>query len=107
GRRVAKIEEGGALPTADAEVVAWRGSLAGFGALIGASDLYIGYDSACQHIAAALGVRTIDIFAGFRSPRMAQRWKPSGAAEVRMIVADPHRPADPERILAAVLEAAR
>ncbi|HYM12928.1 MAG TPA: hypothetical protein VEU62_19470, partial [Bryobacterales bacterium] len=46
GRRVAKIEEGGALPTADAEVVAWRGSLAGFGALIGASDLYIGYDSA-------------------------------------------------------------
>lgn len=107
GRRVAAIEEGGALPTADAELVAWRGSLAGFGALIGASDLYVGYDSACQHIAAALGVKTIDIFAGFRSPRMAQRWKPSGAGEVRMIVVDPHRPADPEKILAAVLEAAQ
>ncbi len=82
-------------------------SLFGFGALIGESDLYIGYDSACQHIAAAQGVKTIDIFAGFRSPRMAQRWKPSGPAQVCMIVVEPQSPADPATILKKVLEAAR
>ena len=104
---MAQIEEDSGLPDRRAHVVAWRGSLAGFGALIGVSDLYIGYDSACQHVAAALGVKTIDIFAGFRSPRMVERWRPSGPAEVRMVVVDPHCPVEPEKILAAVLEAAR
>ncbi|MBI3696312.1 MAG: glycosyltransferase family 9 protein [Acidobacteria bacterium] len=107
GWQVAEMEETGSLPPPGAHAAAWRGSLAGFGALIGESDLYIGYDSACQHIAAALGVKTIDIFAGFRSPRMAQRWRPSGPAEVRMIVVDPRAPADPETILEKVLEAAQ
>jgi ADP-heptose:LPS heptosyltransferase len=107
GRRVAEIVERGDLPPPGAEVVAWQGSLAGFGALIGVSDLYIGYDSAGGHIAAAQGVKTVDIFAGFRSPRMPQRWRPSGPGEVRQIVVDPDSAVDPEKILAAVLEAAR
>ena len=114
-RKVQEIDEEGAGKSTyfagAPDVVAWRGSLAGFGALIGVSDLYIGYDSACQHIAAALGVSTVDIFAGFRSPRMVQRWRPSGPGKVSMIVVDrktgiPACP-PPERILAAVLEAAR
>ena len=57
-------------------------------ALIGQSDLYVGYDSAGQHIAAALGVACIDVFAGFSSPRMVDRWRPAGPSEVHVIVAD-------------------
>ena len=107
GWQVSELDEHTGLPAAGARVVAWQGSLAGFGALIGVSELYIGYDSACQHIAAALGVKTIDIFAGFRSPRMVERWRPSGTAPVRMIVVDPGGPPDPEGVLRSVLEAAR
>jgi ADP-heptose:LPS heptosyltransferase len=57
-------------------------------ALIGESDLYIGYDSAGQHIAAALGVPCIDVFAGSSSPRMLDRWKPTGKAETRVVPVD-------------------
>ena len=34
----------------------WEGSFAGFAAIIAASRLYVGYDSAGQHVAAACGV---------------------------------------------------
>jgi ADP-heptose:LPS heptosyltransferase len=56
----------------------WEGSFAGFARLIAASRLYVGYDSAGQHVAAALGVPLISIFAGFPAPRMFERWKPIG-----------------------------
>jgi ADP-heptose:LPS heptosyltransferase len=56
----------------------WEGSFAGFARLIAASRLYVGYDSAGQHVAAALGVPLICIFAGFPAPRMFDRWKPIG-----------------------------
>jgi ADP-heptose:LPS heptosyltransferase len=56
----------------------WEGSFAGFAKLIAASRLYVGYDSAGQHVAAALGVPLIGIFAGFPAPRMFERWKPIG-----------------------------
>jgi len=107
GWKLAELEESCGLPDHTSQLVSWRGSLAGFGALIGQSSLYIGYDSAGAHIAAALGVKTIDIFAGFQWPRMPQRWKPSGAGAVHLIVVDPHSPRDPEKILAQVWEAAR
>ncbi len=54
----------------------WEGSFAGFAAIIAASRLYVGYDSAGQHTAAAAGVPLISIFAGFPSPRMFTRWRP-------------------------------
>ena len=41
-----------------ADVVTWDGSIGAFAGLIAASDQYIGYDSAGQHIAAALGAAT-------------------------------------------------
>ncbi len=106
GTRIVEIEEREPLPpSAGAQIIAWRGSLAGFAALIRLSDLYIGYDSACQHIAAALGKKTVDIMAGFRSPRILQRWRPCGPAEVKTVVVSPEAPAHPERIVDVVLEA--
>jgi len=72
----------------DEELITWSGRIGLFAALIGESDLYIGYDSAGQHIAAALGVPCIDVFAGYSSPRMLERWRPTGRAESRVIVVE-------------------
>ncbi len=72
----------------DAEILVWNGRIGMLAGLIGESDLYIGYDSAGQHIAAALGVKCIDVFAGFSSPRMLERWRPTGKAEARIVAVD-------------------
>lgn len=77
------------LPPADqlqaADIIAWRGELGGFAALIAAGDLYTGYDSGGQHIAAALGVPVIDIFADDSIPMVTTRWTPTGPAAVHVI----------------------
>jgi hypothetical protein len=54
------------------------GAFAPFAAQIAGSRLYVGYDSAGQHVASACGVPLISIFKGFASERMLARWKPSG-----------------------------
>ncbi len=56
----------------------WDGGFAGFAEIIAASSLYVGYDSAGQHVAAACGVPLVSIFAGFPVPRMFERWRPCG-----------------------------
>jgi ADP-heptose:LPS heptosyltransferase len=53
------------------------GPFAGFASVIAGSRLYVGYDSAGQHVAAAAGVPLISIFAGFAAPRMFDRWHPT------------------------------
>ena len=57
----------------------WEGSFAGFASIVAGSRLYVGYDSAGQHVAAAAGAPLISVFAGFPVPRMFERWKPVGA----------------------------
>ena len=79
----------------------WDGSFAGFASMIAASRLYVGYDSAGQHVAAACGVPLISIFAGFPAPRMFARWRPTGE---RVTVLRVDRP-DPQETLARVREA--
>jgi len=66
------VERSGAMATF------WDGSFAGFASIISSAHLYVGYDSAGQHVAAACGVPLISIFAGFPVPRMFHRWRPSG-----------------------------
>ena len=56
----------------------WDGSFSEFASIIAASKLYVGYDSAGQHVAAACGVPLISVFAGFPAPRTFDRWRPSG-----------------------------
>jgi ADP-heptose:LPS heptosyltransferase len=81
----------------------WDGSFAGFAARIARSRLYIGYDSAGQHAAAALGVPLATIFAGFPSERMLHRWRPSGKGPIEVVRLDDPSPADAlERTLAAI-----
>ncbi|MBI1358283.1 MAG: hypothetical protein GC160_28445 [Acidobacteria bacterium] len=54
------------------------GSFRGFGEIVTAADLFVGYDSAFGHLAAAMGVPGVTVFAGAVSPRMLQRWSPFG-----------------------------
>jgi ADP-heptose:LPS heptosyltransferase len=72
----------------------FTGSFAEFAALIARSRLYVGYDSAGGHVAAACGTPLVSIFAGFASERMLQRWRPDGPGPVRVIRADRRAPAD-------------
>ena len=66
----------------------WEDSFAGFASLIGQCDLYVGYDSAGQHAAAAAGVPLISFFAGAPSERFRQRWSPSGPGRIQVIDCD-------------------
>ena len=74
------------------------GPFAGFASIIAASRLYVGYDSAGQHAASAAGVPLISIFAGFPSPRMFSRWRPTGPRATVIRVDTP----DPAAVLAQV-----
>lgn len=81
------------------------GSYASFASHIVQSDLYVGYDSAGQHVAAAAHVPLVSVFAGYASERMFQRWKPaSGNARV-IQVADDRRAEEEPAALAAISEA--
>jgi len=66
-------------------IVMWDGSFAGFAAHIQRSRLFVGYDSAGGHVAAACGVPLISIFAGAVCERMFQRWRPTGHGEIQII----------------------
>ena len=80
-----------AVAQSGARATFWEGSFAGFAQVIAGSSLYVGYDSAGQHVAAACGVPLISIFAGFPAPRMFHRWRPSGP-RVTVIRVDQRRP---------------
>jgi len=90
-----------ALERSGVKATVWEGSFAKFAQIIAASKLYVGYDSAGQHVAAATGVPLITIFAGFPSARMFERWRPA-APNVTVIRSDSR---DPEECLARVKEA--
>ncbi|MGH9661365.1 MAG: glycosyltransferase family 9 protein [Bryobacteraceae bacterium] len=81
-----------------------RGAFAPFAWAISQSDLYVGYDSAGQHVAAACGVPVVTVFAGFPAPRMLSRWRPSGPGRIEVVRVDPGEGAAPvlERTLQAI-----
>ena len=64
-----------------------QAGLAPFTALVAASDLYIGYDSGFQHIAAALSVPVIDVFVSAPNELFFKRWRPHSRALVDVIQA--------------------
>jgi len=69
-------------------IVMWDGSFADFAAHIQRSRLYVGYDSAGGHVAAACGIPMISIFAGAVSERMFQRWRPTGEGKIAIMRPD-------------------
>jgi ADP-heptose:LPS heptosyltransferase len=99
GEEAARVEC--AVQRAGIQVEFWDGSFAGFAREIAQSSLYVGYDSAGQHAAAALGVPLISIFAGYPTLRMFHRWRPIGPNTTVLRVDDP----DLESVLARVRSA--
>jgi ADP-heptose:LPS heptosyltransferase len=87
GEEAARVER--AVARSGIRAAFWEGSFAGFAAIVAAARLYVGYDSAGQHVAAAAGVPLISIFAGFPSPRMFDRWRPTGARAIVIRVDHP------------------
>jgi ADP-heptose:LPS heptosyltransferase len=86
GEEAARVDR--AIAASGAHVERWRGSFAGFASIVAGSRLYVGYDSAGQHVAAACGVPLISVFAGFSCARMFARWRPAGCV-IRVEDGDP------------------
>jgi hypothetical protein len=86
GEEAERVER--AVSRAGDGITMWEGSFASFAAHIQKSKLYVGYDSAGGHVAAACGVPLLSIFAGFASERMFHRWRPSGPGPIEVIRAD-------------------
>ena len=86
GEEADRVER--AVARAGPGIAMWDGSFAGFAAHIQRSHLYVGYDSAGGHVAAACGVPMISIFAGFAAERMFQRWRPTGPGKITVLRAD-------------------
>ncbi len=57
-------------------------------AIIANSDEYIGYDSACQHIAAASETPCLTIFAGSNNMRFIRRWSAFGTTPCKIVHVD-------------------
>lgn len=73
------------LGAAGQSIALHEGSFASFAAFVAGAGLYVGYDSAGQHAAAALDVPLVSIFGGFSCERMLQRWSPDGPGAKRVI----------------------
>ena len=76
------IEGSGAKP---GQIETWDGAFAPFAACIADSRLYVGYDSAGQHVAATCGTPLVSIFTGFPSTRAFARWQPTGSGPIEII----------------------
>lgn len=80
-------------------------SYASFASHILRSRLYVGYDSAGQHVASAGGVPLVSVFAGFVCDRMFQRWRPTGPNALVIYVNGSSDTAVLTETLAAISEA--
>jgi hypothetical protein len=81
------------------------GSYASFASHILQSKLYIGYDSAGQHVAAAGGVPLVSVFTGYACDRMLARWRPTGCACRLVAIDQDDRSTALPRTLEAIAEA--
>ncbi len=83
------------------------GSYADFASHILQSKLYVGYDSAGQHVAAAGDVPLVSVFTGFVCERMFSRWRPTGPHTHVVRVDEADREHALDRTLTAISEAVR
>lgn len=69
-------------------IIAVRTTIGEMAALLANSDEYIGYDSACQHIGAALCIPCLTIFAGSNNIRFIRRWSAHGQNQCNIVHVD-------------------
>jgi len=66
--------------------IGFHGSIGGIGSLIAGADSYFGYDSCCQHLAGALEIPSVIIFAGAPNERFSARWRPYDATGRTVVI---------------------
>ena len=69
-------------------VIGLQSRIGEIAAVIGACDEYIGYDSACQHMAAALNTPCLTVFAGSNNMRFIRRWSAYGPSSCKIVHVD-------------------
>jgi ADP-heptose:LPS heptosyltransferase len=87
-------------------LVVHNGSYASFASHISQSSLYVGYDSAGQHVAAAGHIPLVSVFTGYACDRMLARWRPAGTTSHVVTVSQDDRSSALDRTLHAIGEAA-
>ena len=105
-----RVMEGAELPVEapaleETDVLVWRGGIGSFAQLVGASDMYVGYDSAGQHIAAGLERPTLTIFVNTSTPRFADRWRATGRGPTRIVLFEEGKAPDTEVVVGRALSA--
>jgi ADP-heptose:LPS heptosyltransferase len=81
------------------------GSYGSFASHILQSRLYVGYDSAGQHVAAAGQVPLVSIFNGYACERMLSRWRPQTDSARVVTVNESNQSRALARTLQAIAEA--
>jgi ADP-heptose:LPS heptosyltransferase len=102
GEEAARVDRALRYAGVSAAARTWNGAFAPFAGMITSSRLFVGYDSAGGHVAAACGTPLVSVFAGFPSVRMFDRWRPSGGGSIRVVKVDAPEPA---KVLAETLAA--
>ncbi len=57
-------------------IINFNGGVSSLAAVIRRSNIFLGYDSCCQHLATAIGLPTVITFAGAPNKRFRYRWQP-------------------------------
>ncbi len=91
-------------PSQPPQLIAWKGGIGSFAALIANSDWYVGYDSSGQHLAAALAIPVHTIFVNPNSASFAQRWQPHSKAKTNVSLIDASSNLSEERIINNILQ---
>lgn len=81
------------------------GTYASFASHIVQSKLYVGYDSAGQHVAAAADVPLVSVFAGYACQRMFNRWRPTSLGAHVIPIDDDQRVSGEAAALRVISEA--
>lgn len=93
-----------ALDAPGAQLVTWQEETSRWAALIASADLHVGYDSAGQHVAAAVGTPGLTVFVPTGGERFVKRWSPGGRGATRIVQPAPGR--DPEALAGEAVDAA-
>ncbi len=88
-------------------VLAVECTIGDMAAMIAESDEFIGYDSACQHIAAACDTPVVTVFAGTNNDHFVQRWSACGRASSHVVHVDTlsDAPVDIEEVMGRIRQA--
>ncbi|MCP4269763.1 MAG: glycosyltransferase family 9 protein [Candidatus Brocadiaceae bacterium] len=89
GKTIIKVIDDLSITThSKPDLIAFKGGIGQFAALISQSHLYLGYDSMGQHVAAALEIPELVIFNGYPTEKFSRKWHPYGKGKIDIIHAE-------------------